>query len=84
MNNNNDMVNFYELKIVKDKNVKYHNPSFESSQIKHPSMIAVVGSTGAGKTHWLLNFIHRMQDTFAKIVVVHKVDEPLYEVLKIN
>ncbi len=79
---NNEMINFYENKLVKEKNIKYHNPAFEVSQIKHPAMIAVVGSTGAGKTLWLLNFIYNMPDTFSKIIVVHKVDEPLYKVLE--
>jgi hypothetical protein len=79
---NNEMINFYENKLVKEKNIIYHNPAFEVSQIKHPAMIAVVGSTGAGKSQWLLNFIHKMPDTFSKIFIVHKVDEPLYKVLE--
>ncbi len=82
MNKDNEMINFYEKKLVKEKNITYHNPAFEISQIKHPAMIAVVGSTGAGKTQWLLNFIYKMPDTFSKIIIVHKVDEPLYKVLE--
>lgn len=48
--NNNDMFNFHENKTVKKKNITYQYPSFDQSQLKHSAMIAVVGSTGAGKT----------------------------------
>ncbi len=70
MNTNNAIINFYDCKKVKEKAIQYHNPSFQCSQIKHPSMIAVIGSTGSGKTQWLLNFLFRMQDTFTKVVIV--------------
>lgn len=78
---NNNMINFYDVKEVKKLNKHYHNPSFENSQIKHPAMIAVVGATGSGKTQWLCNFLCKMWDTFSKVIVVHKVAEPLYTFL---
>lgn len=78
---NNNIINFYDTKEVKKTCRKYDNPSFEQCQIKHPAMIACIGSTGSGKTQLLLNLIYQMSDTFTKIIIVHKVNEPLYDYL---
>ena len=33
---NNDIINFYDIKKVKDKTIFYDNPNFKECQIKHP------------------------------------------------
>lgn len=75
----NEIFNFYNLKDVKKHMKKTHNPHFEKTQIKLPSRIAFIGATGAGKTTILMDYLRRTPKTFNKIIVVHKMEEPLYD-----
>ncbi len=77
----NKLVNFYDLAGVKKYQPKSHNPHYKDTNIPIPSRCALIGSTGAGKTSILLNFLLLAQDTFIHIFVVYKEMEPLYKYL---
>lgn len=77
----NENINFYKL--TKKYNKVYHNPNFDKHKINIPARILLVGGSGSGKTSTLMNIIHRMNNTFNKIVVCCKSkDEPLYQYLE--
>ena len=78
----NEMINFYEHKEIQKLLPKYHNPHFDSHQIKVPFRMGIIGSSGGGKTQMLLNLIAKMSDIFGHIHVVYKASEPLYEFLE--
>jgi len=63
--------------IKPDKNFKNH-------LIKPCSMISMIGSTGAGKTTALLEFLSRKNDAFHRIIIFSgsTVDEPLIKFLE--
>jgi hypothetical protein len=81
-NNGNEMINFYNHKKMKEFLTEYHNPQFASHQIKVPFRIGVIGSSGGGKSQWLLNLLSKMQDTFGHIYVCYRSAEPLYQFLE--
>ena len=78
----NETTNFYQHKGMKEFITDYHNPNFESHQIKVPFRISVIAASGGGKTQWLLNLISRMNDTFGHIYVCYRTAEPLYQFLE--
>jgi esterase/lipase superfamily enzyme len=80
----NSVINFYEIEDVKklDKDKKFVNKYFKNTNINLPARIGLIGATGSGKTNILLNFLTRTPDTFTKIIIVHKLDEKLYDFLK--
>jgi hypothetical protein len=78
----NEMVNFYSHKGMKEFITEYENPCFDSHQIKIPFRMGIIASSGGGKTQWLLNCIARMNDTFGHIYVCYKAPEPLYQFLE--
>ena len=78
----NEMINFYEHRDVKKMAPKYFNPHFNETQISIPARIGVIAPSGTGKTQWLLNYIHKSQNTFGHIIIVYKASEPLYEFLR--
>ena len=83
MSENDDrMINFYEHKDVKKLTPKYKNPHFNQTQMTIPARIGIIAPSGTGKTQWLLNYIHKNQDTFGHIIVVYKASEPLYDFLR--
>ena len=83
MSENDDrMINFYEHKDVKKLVSKYKNPHFNETQMTIPARIGCIAPSGTGKTQWLLNYIHKNQDTFGHIIVVYKASESLYEFLR--
>jgi ABC-type dipeptide/oligopeptide/nickel transport system ATPase component len=74
--------NWYEEKDMKKYLKKTHNPHIDKHHIKIPFRMAIVGSSGSGKTNTLLSLISMMPDTFEKIWIVTKNrDEPLYNYL---
>lgn len=76
-----DWINFYDL-IDQKARRKYYNPNAERLGIEHPFRMGVVGSTGAGKTNFLLNLIKQV-DCFDEVIVFCAMpDEPLYKWLK--
>ena len=78
----NEMVNFYSHKGMKEFITEYDNPCFDCHRVKVPFRMAVIGASGGGKTQFLLNMISKMQNTFGHIYVCYKAPEPLYEFLQ--
>lgn len=75
----NKIINFYDLVHKKHKK-KYHNPTYgKAHYFNIPFRMIIAGSSGSQKTLTLLNIIHRMPDTFEKIIICIKtINEPLY------
>lgn len=76
-------INFYEV-IPSRFNRQVRNPYIDEHHISLPLLCGVVGSSGAGKTNWLANFLQlfRMFATFDTITIVLKNrDEPIYNAL---
>jgi len=76
------MINFYQTKQVKKYLPKTENPSFENTKIALNSRILIIGSSGAGKTNALLNYLMASPNTFSHIHIVFREFEPLYELLR--
>ena len=76
------MINLYE---VLPKQLK-KKPKFDkATNMELPFRCAVVGSSGAGKTNWLLNLIKLQASNFERIVVCTKnASEPLYQFLQMK
>lgn len=55
-------------------------------QFHHPFRIILAGSSGCGKSSWIMNFLRFLRsvaDTeFDKIIYVYQVNQPLYEEIK--
>ena len=79
---NNEIINFYKHKNMREFITEYANPCFESHQIKVPFRMSVIGASGGGKTQFLLNLISKCQNTFGHIYVCYKAPEPLYQFLE--
>jgi hypothetical protein len=79
--NGNGVTNFYEHRDMQKLITKHHNPHFQEHHISVPFRMAIIGSSGSGKTSCLLNILSKMSDTFGHISVVYKSSEPLYEFL---
>ena len=80
--NNNEIINFYLIKNVKNKAQKYENPNFKLCQIKHPFRTTVIAPSGTGKSNFTLNLLYRMSDTFYNVILCCKTSqEPLYQFL---
>ena len=77
--NNNEMVNFYENKKLRELLTTYDNPCFDIHRITIPFRMGVISASGGGKTCMVLNMIHKMPDTWGHIYVCYKASEPLYE-----
>ena len=77
-----DFINFYELKALKEMNIKSYNPGFPNTDIEIPSRVILQGSSGSGKTSILMNYIYLTNDTWFHIYIVTKSSEPLYEYLQ--
>ena len=62
--NDDGIIYFYEHKDVKKLVPKYKNPHFNQTQMNIPARVRCIAPSGTGKTQWLLNYIHKNQDTF--------------------
>ena len=80
-NDNNEIINFYELKKVKKLNKQSINPNYAQHGIKVPFRGLLIGSSGVGKTNLLLNIVNKMAGTFNHIYIYTKASEPLYDYL---
>lgn len=68
-------MNYYKL----THTPKVHNPNYKLHGIQLPFREIIVGSTGSGKTNFLLHQIHLMSNTFKAIILcLRSKDEPLY------
>ena len=78
------MKDWYKIagKGQKDKGIK-PDKNFKNHLIKPCSMISMVGSTGAGKTTALLEFLSRKNESFYRIIIFSgsTTDEPLLNFL---
>lgn len=77
-----NIINFYELPSVQKFADKNHNPNYDKHKIAINTRNIVIGSSGSGKTNFLMNYINVMQGTFNKIIIVTKMHEPLYDYFK--
>lgn len=75
----NEVIDFYQ-QVSKKHLSKSHNPAKGKTHIFNlPMRLLICGSSSSGKTQTLLNIIHRMPDTFEKIIIcVKSINEPLY------
>lgn len=76
------MINFYEVLPKKLKK----KPIFDKeTKMSIPYRLICVGSSGAGKTNWILNLIKLQSGTFDRILVFTKNKaEPLYQYLEMK
>jgi hypothetical protein len=75
-------MNIYETKGIKKYLTKKTNPSFDKTQIELNSRILIVGASGSGKTNALANYLVSSPNTYAKIHIVYKDSEPIYDLMK--
>jgi hypothetical protein len=74
--------NYYSL-IPDHMKKKSHNPNYKNHFFNIPFRVLICGGSGSGKTNSLLELIHRMNNTFEKIVICCKnKTEPLYDYLE--
>lgn len=60
-----------------------HNPKYREHLIDVPFRMVVIGGSGAGKTLFLCELIHRTSGTFEEIIIcLRSKHEPLYELLE--
>ena len=74
-------INFYQRADVQKFSGKTRNPGFAVHNVAVPFRGVVIGSSGAGKTNWLMNMIHLFKDTFNHIYIFTQAEEPLYSYL---
>lgn len=74
----NETKNYYERLPAHLKST-CPNPDFESTGIRLPARIIIIGSSGSGKTVALFSLLERSPRSFSKIVLcVKSIEEPLY------
>lgn len=74
----NKNTNYYDH-IPKDLIKKYHNPNKRNHMIEIPFRILIIGGCGTGKTNTLMEMLHRMNNTFERIIICcADKNEPLY------
>lgn len=62
--------------IKKDKNFNKH-------LIEPESMIGVFGSTGSGKSNWVVEFLSRKTESFCEVIIFTSIaEDPLYSLIK--
>jgi ABC-type oligopeptide transport system ATPase subunit len=76
-----ELINFYDLKAVKEHNTKAYNPAFPKTDIEIPARVCLQGCSGSGKTTILMNYIYLTNETWFHIYIVTKSSEPLYDYL---
>ena len=73
--------NYYKM----TKKQSTHNPNYNNHLIEVPFRMAIIASSGGGKTMFLCELIHRMSGTFEEIVIcLRSKHEPLYEMLEVK
>jgi hypothetical protein len=81
-NKSASIINFYELEGVKKLKPPSINPNYHIHNISVPFRSVIIGSTGSGKSNMVLNLISVMSNTFNKIFIYTRAEEPLYTYLK--
>jgi ABC-type dipeptide/oligopeptide/nickel transport system ATPase component len=78
----NKIAPWYDI-IPKSLLLNTENPHYNKHMISVPFRICLVGCSGAGKSTLILDLIHKMPDTFTKIVLLcQDASEPLYQYLQ--
>ena len=80
----NKMINFYKLIPKKFLN-NVPNPQYNQHLIKTMFRMCVCAPSGSGKTNFIMNLLQRFSSgdgTFAKIYIITKDSEPLYDHLQ--
>jgi DNA helicase HerA-like ATPase len=72
------LINFYS----QIKSSKKHNPYYDLHKIDLPFRMLVCTASGGGKSNLVLNLLYLMSNTFHKIIIVTKDEEPLYNMLE--
>ena len=72
------MINFYKT----IKQVKKANPYYDEHHLKALFRGIICTASGGGKTNLLMNILYQMSDTYWKIIIITKEEEPLYDMLK--
>ena len=70
-----DLINFYTT--LKQK--KVHNPQYDIHKIDLPFRGLINCASGGGKSNLTVNILFEMYNTFHKIIIVSKAQEPLYD-----
>ena len=76
--NNSKLINFYTQ--IKQK--KVHNPNEHIHQIELPFRGLICTASGGGKSNLMLNILYEFHNTFHKILIITKAEEPLYTMLQ--
>jgi type II secretory ATPase GspE/PulE/Tfp pilus assembly ATPase PilB-like protein len=82
---NDKMTDWYEVINKKGNGIKYKlDKNFNKHYIKPCSMMIILGSTGAGKSTALVEFLSRKNNAFYEIIIFSgsTADEPLLNMLK--
>ena len=74
----NKLINFYDH----IKGDKKHNPNYEIHKIELPFRGLINCASGGGKSNLFCNLLYEMNNTFHKIIIVSKAEEPLYNMLQ--
>jgi len=78
----NNLTNWYNT-MPRSMIPRVDNPAYDSHLVELPARILIVGASGSGKSQAILSTIHKMPDTFHKIILVtQNSNEPLYQYLK--
>lgn len=72
------LINFYS----QVKKETRPNPGYDSHGIEVPFRMLCCCASGSGKTNYILNLLYEMTDTFHKIIIITKAEEPLYSMLQ--
>lgn len=72
------MINFYKT----IKQVKKANPYYKEHGLDVLLRGIICTASGGGKTNLLMNILYQMSDTYWKIIIITKEQEPLYDMLK--
>lgn len=77
------IVNLYESKAIKKYIKTKNSPQYDATKINYRDRVLIVGGSGTGKTHALVNYLLLSPNCYHKIIVVSKnIEEPLYEFLR--
>jgi dephospho-CoA kinase len=80
---NDDLVNFYNHPIVQKLNPTFDDQCYKMTGIKYNSKTIIIGSTGSGKSSFVLNYLSRCPYRYGHITIVNSgMVEPLYEFLE--
>lgn len=80
--NRKEITNFYELKDMQKFMKKKINPNYNYHKISIEMRGLLIGASGSGKSQTVLQILSDMPDTFNKIFIYTRAEEPLYDYLQ--